>query len=1210
MRNKINTIITSMLLVLCVTVLMFAVNVSAAEETTTPIDNCDRIIEAYDLDDAEGYINDGDASTYPTTDTEGYIFAGWYTDEACGEDSYWGQEEPGDTVYALFVPSHILSVKAQVSSNLLDGDISNNSSASIRFVTTVDTLLYNKAGFELSYIGSDGTTKSATSSSNKVYKKLYAIGSTSEEYTEDDVMEYTPEGSFCGLSTYFKACTVNSIGSDYFATAFTVKPFWRTLDGSIVYGETAIKTINDYFSEKEKDVWVSSIDANAADTVENGSEEKPFKTLEYALSMVKNEGTIHIKDSYIATSDFVWKDHDKTVTVTGGTLDFTALPVVTIEEATEDAEAETAVMLHINDSVKFTGTTLTFVDGQHVYANGNKVEIASDVTWGNSSAYVWIYGGAYRTALKSDTNLVLSAGNYKRVFGGGNYNSLTGDVNVTLSGTINGGLDGGINYKNHTLTYAAFGGGENGCTVTGDINFTIGVESTDEVLFDYIYGGGFGSTVKGDITVKYSGYAMSVFGGCRGGSLTGDTQLIMSGGYVEQLFGGSQGKSMTGNTDVRVLGGTVDRRIYGGCYNDASEDYSLALNWPPVELALTWDTTNYQVNGYTSVTIVDKEALQFEYTKSVTKYNYTITSASDNSLYAVSRNGTPFANERGVLIFNNNLYDSCVDKIGYENGEFGELGLDSYFSTLYYNYLVIANEGGAVYSEGDSIRIVPDTASGMKATVRLGSTDGEIIHYTESESVCELQPKLASETDTQVIYVVFTDSTPSDVSVENYKAKIGDGYYLTVESAVAAANATSTEETVTVTVLKDAEITSHMEITGNVTITNLEGANVTISRAADLTSGNVFSVSSGATLNIVGTTDENSIVLDGKEVSSTASLIHSETGSALLVKNTTFKNAINTNTSTASGTSGTSGAIYATGTTLEVENSKFVGNTGTYGGAVRVAASTTAIITNSVFGEKGEGNVATKDGGAIYNQSTKGMTIVDSQIMCNTAPRAGALYNNGGTAVVKNSKFANNTATSTTNGSGGAIYNASSAKLTLTAQNGDGNSELASFVNNVSGDARAAYGGGAICIGSGTLNITGYRFEGNHATVSGGAVCVRAGSKTTIKNATFSGNYTTGANGYGGAIWVQKANTTIANAIFTENYTSGSEAHGGAVYLASEAASTVITNPTYADNAVIGEGAEGPDIYIEGIGSGTTPAGGLNGTDLGSGGEDDEIIEF
>lgn len=1184
MRNKINTIVMSMLLVLCAAVSMFGMNVFAADEATA-IDGCTRIVEAYDLDEAETYINDDDASTYPITDTDGYIFAGWYTDKACGEDAYWGQEEPGNTVYALFVPSHILSVKAQLSANLLDKDTSNDSSASMRFVTTVDTLLYTQAGFELSYIGTDGTIKNTTSSSNKVYKRLYAVGSKSEEYTEEDIQEYAPEETFCGLSTYFKACTVNGIGSAYYDTKFTVKPFWRTMDGSIVYGETAEKSIADYFDAKE--VWVSTTGTDAP--IGYGTYTKPYETLDYAIEHVKDGGSVRVVGDMTIAADTTWAAHGKSITITNDGQD-----------AKTGSLTFAAGTVEIQDSVKFTDLGLNFAyyaestdsegnvtkDYADVYACGNKLEIDSNVT--GLAEPITLYGGAKSTKVAS-TNVVLRAGSYLIIYGGGASGDVAGDTNVIIGADVNAAI---VDHTSHDHTYMLFGGCKSG-TVSGDTHVT--VETGAE--FNYIYGAGHAkaSVVEGSTNVDFSGNAMSIYGGSRSGT-NADTHVVVRSGEVYQVFGGCEANSMTGDTDVRILDGAVRRRVYGGCYNEADESVSMS------GVSLSW-STKYQVNGYTSVTIADEAELKFDYTKSY--LGGLVTIDADDSLVAYSRYGSIFSGETGVIIFNDNSYDANSELIGVS---YSPLSISSGTPSQYYDYLVKAGVGGQVHGEGNGLRVIPD--ENKVATVRVGSATGNVIHYTEDTevgSVCTL-PALTS--DTMEIYVVFEESTPSDVNIGNYEAKIGQGYYATVEEAVAVANATSTKETVTVAVLKDAEIASDMEITGNVTITNAENTNVAISRAATLTGANVLSVSSGATLNIVGTTDENSIVLDGKAISSTASLIHSEAGSVLFVKNTTIKNAVNTNTSTASGSSGTSGAVYAAGTTLEIENSKFIGNSGTYGGAVRVAASTTATIANCVFGEEGEGNVATKDGGAIYNQSTKGMTIVDSQIMCNTAPRAGALYNNGGTAVVKNSKFANNTATSTANGSGGAIYNASSAKLKLTAQNGDGNSELASFVNNESGDARAAYGGGAICIGSGTLNITGYRFEGNHATVSGGAVCVRAGSKTTIKNATFSGNYTTGANGYGGAIFVEKANTTIANAIFTENYTSGSEAHGGAVYLASEAASTVITDQTYADNAVIGEGAEGPDIYIEGSGSGTTPAGGLNGTDLGSGGEDDEIIEF
>ena len=1157
MKRKINMIVMS-LLTICVIISISVINVSAADTPKTA-DGCSRVVEAYDLDDAKTYIEDNDASTYPITKKEGYIFAGWYTKDTCTDDSYWGQEEPGDTVYALFVPSHILSVKAQVSSNLLDQNPANDDSASIRFVTTVDTLLYTQVGFELSYTGSDGTTKNVTSSSNKVYQKLYAIGSTENDYTEDDIEEYTPKATFCGLSTYFKACTVNGVGSSYYDTKFTVKPFWKTMDGSIVYGEIAEKSISDYFDAKE--VWVSA-SGDAEDLpLGYGTYEKPYATLDYAIEHVKDEGIVHVIGNVTVADNATWTAHGKSITITN---DGQTTPTGALTFA--------AGTLEIHDAVKFTDVELNFSTCEEnvaedgtvtytyatVYACGNDLVVESNVT--GLTNPITVYGGAKSVSV-ANTNLELRAGLYLKVYGGGNSGDVAGDTNVVIGENVNSSID----HTLHSKTYVLAGGCNTG-TVSGDTHVT--VETGAE--FNYIYGGGVGkkSVVEGSTYVDFSGNAMAIYGGGRYGT-NGDTHVVMRKGEIYQVFGGCEANSMTGNTDVQILGGTVKRRIYGGCYNNYTTS--------------GWSDTLYQVTGNTNVSIA------------TTTVN--LDTDDDNALCSISRYKDTFVGETGALIFQNDLFGTYEDKIqGF------------YVFVLVnqpaYHYLVKAGVGGQVYGEGNGLRIIPD--SGKVATVRVGSKTGDVIHYTEdieNGSVCTLPPLTS---DTMEIHVVFTDSAPSDVNTNNYEAKIGNGYYATVEEAVAVASATSRKENVTVTVLRDAEIATDMEVTGNITITNLVDTNVTISRAADLTSANVFSVLSGATLNIVGATDENSIVMDGKTVSSTTPLVHSD-GGTLCIKNTTLQNAMNTGTNTEIGTSG---AIFAAGGTLKVESSKFVGNTGTYGGAVRVASNTTATITKCVFGAENNGNKATKDGGAIYNQSTKGTTIVDSQIMYNTAQRAGALYNNGGTAVVKNSKFANNTATSTANGSGGAIYNASSATLTLIALNNDGNSELATFVNNVSGDDRAAYGGGAICIGSGTLNITGYKFQGNHATVSGGAVCVRAGSQTTIKNATFNGNYTTGDSGYGGAVWVQKANTVIKNTTFTENYTMGSGAHGGAVCLASAAANTVITNPTYADNAVIGEGAEGHDIYIEGIGSGTTLPGELDDSSIGSGGEDDEIIEF
>ena len=53
------------MLAFCMTISMFVLDVSAAEEPTRIDEDCARVVEAYDYDVAIGYINDKDETTYP-----------------------------------------------------------------------------------------------------------------------------------------------------------------------------------------------------------------------------------------------------------------------------------------------------------------------------------------------------------------------------------------------------------------------------------------------------------------------------------------------------------------------------------------------------------------------------------------------------------------------------------------------------------------------------------------------------------------------------------------------------------------------------------------------------------------------------------------------------------------------------------------------------------------------------------------------------------------------------------------------------------------------------------------------------------------------------------------------------------------------------------------------------------------------------------------
>ena len=653
MRSKVSKITTTVLLVLCLAISMFATSVFAADsETVTKIDNCEKVLQEYTAEQASKYLA-GD-NTYPKMD--GYLFAGWYTTKDIPEDDKEAVEyiiedtvpENIDTVYALFVPNDVLTIKAQVSAHLLDDDATNDATAAIRFVTTVDSLLYKKVGFEVSYIDGDGNEKNATSASNTVYKQLYVADSS-------EVWEVTPAGTFCGVSEYFKACTVRNVPESNYETEFTVKPFWVTMNGDKVYGETATKSIAEGCIRKE--VWISP---NGADAYYYGSYNYPYLTLDYAIAHVKDGGTVHVKDDFTFGTDATWTAHGKNVIITGDDKD----------DAVETLDFSALSDLCINDGVTFRSVNLKFPAGgsNRVFAEGHKLVIEDTVGVTNT---VQLFGGSASGSVES-TNIEVYAGTYSAIYGASASKDVLGDTNVIVGAGVNPSAD----YTSHSYSNLLFGAGYKG-TVYGNTNITV----KSGAIFNYIYGGGdnAGATVVGSTNINFAGNAMAIYGGSRSG-VNADTHLVVTGGNVYQLFGGSEGNSMTGNTDIQVLGGNVLRRIYGGCYND----YGVLSGW----------ASTYQVTGHTSVTI-GPEA------------NATLSTDNDTGLLAVSRYKSTFSNEWGTLIFNDDMYNSLSSKIG-----------SSYFTNnTAYHYLVKANAGGDVYSAGDCIYIKPD--SGNSATVTI-----------------------------------------------------------------------------------------------------------------------------------------------------------------------------------------------------------------------------------------------------------------------------------------------------------------------------------------------------------------------------------------------------------------------------------------------------------------------------------------------------------
>ena len=160
-------------------------------------------------------FRNGTEYTYP--EKSGYVFAGWYTDEALTIPL--GRETKIGSAYAKFVDEQILSVKYQIKV----GTTVENTHTDLRIVTTVDTLFYESVGFEIEING-----KKATRITNTVYETITG-------FKDGEGIVYQPS-VFCKDSSYFMSYQMQDVPNSYFSTTMTVTPFWKTLDGTTVSG--------------------------------------------------------------------------------------------------------------------------------------------------------------------------------------------------------------------------------------------------------------------------------------------------------------------------------------------------------------------------------------------------------------------------------------------------------------------------------------------------------------------------------------------------------------------------------------------------------------------------------------------------------------------------------------------------------------------------------------------------------------------------------------------------------------------------------------------------------------------------------------------------------------------------------------------------------------------------------------------------------------
>ncbi len=309
-------------------------------------------------------------------------------------------------------------------------------------------------------------------------------------------------------------------------------------------------------AEELADVYVATtgLDTNA------GTEEAPVLSLDKALELVKNGGTVRIVDSYTAPTGFVWNNHNKDVTITGGKLDLSAGYI----ESTDGGNP--FYYYAQGDAVTYDNLELVLADDMYYFANGFRLQINENVAITGKD--LQLFGGGYKEAV-AGTNMKLLGGSYlcddgyASIYGGSYKADVNGNVNLYI-GKIN--PDYATSHDGKTRLYGGCYNYSGNSYVRGNVNLTIAGGNVDRV-------NGISHTaciVTGDVNVQMTGgSAYSLVGGSGGGGTAqGDIRLTMTGGTVAQVFGANEGTNYQGNVNVYLMGGTITRRFFGGCYNN------------------------------------------------------------------------------------------------------------------------------------------------------------------------------------------------------------------------------------------------------------------------------------------------------------------------------------------------------------------------------------------------------------------------------------------------------------------------------------------------------------------------------------------------------------------------------------------------------------------------------------------------------------------
>ena len=1101
------------LLVLAVAVCMVVSAVFSVSAATTTDENAGTIKVVSDGVVSQAY---SEISTYRTEGNytapgtpsgySDYVFAGWFSDETCTTET----TATSGSAYAKFVVKDVMGVKAQ----FLAGTVYDSEKSSMRFVTTVDSLDYEEVGFKCVLNGETKTAKSST-----VYKKLYAAFTREDGSTA--YSELLPTSFSETTSKYFMACILKNIPNADFGDAIEITPYWVTLDGTTVYGDTVVKTVNNGYIEITTDL-TATVEFDYSTAYKNWID---TSTYSYAVQGGCTDGTYYYQSLVYQASSSSEGENDHAYIIkidmaTGEIVQCSGqLKLHHANDFTYNKDLDCLVMLHnlpYNKRISFidkddltiinpNSLNITFGDGVQIYADetGNEYITTSHKEEVTKSIFGYVYWRGYEDVENNLFAMEYNSYHQKYVVGisGGDsfriYNKDFSDPNAYTTAYVPNEIS--INYTRQ------------------------GVAADDSYIYFIFF-----NENSGDET--YPNHIITVYdwnGNYVTTSKINDTSIPVGGNsyepenvtiYNNVMYISCQNKKIYKVAEMEINTSEYEARI-GDYYYETLEDAIDAVE-----------------EGQTITIISEKVSVSENLT--IEKANVTIT--NEAGVNVVVKKGADFS---GILI-GNKATDLKIQSA--ETGSLTFTGNGYSGNSLIYNYT-----DGTLTITGVTFKNL--VASGAGAAVRVGAG-------TVAIDTCKFENNTAS-TQAGALWV-------------------GSGATVTVDNSEFTGNSTvnntggaifSQAENLTVTetdFIQNEAATTAGAIncgSGNMTLTS---CNFTENKANN-GNGGAVQVADGAqaTINGTGTFEGNTATGQGGALRIN--------NAKVTVEGQTFDG----NTSGENGgavdiQSGTNSGAYTDAYVFT--NNKFVNNeAGAYGGAIW-SGTRELSITGCTFGDTKEvestddegnavtetvslGNTAASDGGAIYTNAAN-LTIKSSEFNSNKASnQGGAVWiPSGKTVGIEDTNFEGN---KTTSSNGGAIY----TKGTLNLTNVD-------FISN-----EAKNSGGAFHSEGGTTTAENCDFTSNKAGGNGGACRIVAGGSATFTGTgTFSGNQTTGNSAVGGAIQVNSATLSVTGYTFDNNT---SKANGGAVYIQDNTTSASFTDSTFTNNSVTN--GNGGAIYAQ-----------------------------